>query len=401
MQAFAGLRVVDFTQVLSGPVATQLLALMGAEVIKIESPGRGDQMRAILTDDEMADRLLSPAFLTVNMGKRSVALDLADDTGRAVALKLADTADVVVENFRPGVAAKLGIDAETIRARNSRVIYCSISGYGQDGPKSGEKAYDSAIQADSGLMTLTGHPETGPTRTGFMGVDFMTGQAAAFAIASALLRRERTGEGQVLDVAMMDAAMVMMAPQMADYLVRGNVAGLIGNGSAMPQPTIGGFSTADGFVNMVSVTSPQQEAALKALGLGDMLDDPRFATMEARRDNAKEGQIVVGAVMAQKTTAEWLDILKPAGVPVQAVRTLPEVAMDAQWSYRGVMATADGIEGLDETATLIGAPFMADTDGPMTVALPPGRVGQHTREVLEELGCDRDEIAAVLEAGVD
>ena len=396
MQAFSGFTVVDFTQVLSGPVATQMLALMGAEVIKIEPPGQGDQMRSILTDAEMAAKLLSPAFLTVNLGKRSVALDLKSEAGRAAAHILTARADVVVENFRPGVAAKLGIDAASVRKRNSTVVYCSISGYGQDGPKSGERAYDSAVQADSGLMTLTGHPETGPTRTGFMGIDLMTGMSAAFAISAALLRRERSGEGQVIDVAMMDTAMAMMAPQMADYLVRGNLPELIGNGSALAQPTVGGFHTADGYVNIMTVTPTQQEAALKAMGLGALLDDPRFASMEARRTHAEAGREHVVAMLASKSTADWLKILKDAGVPVQAVRTFPEVAADDQWRHRGVMVRAEGIDGLDGPATLIGAPFITDADGPNDHAVPPGTVGQHTQEVLAQHGFTEAEIDAVL-----
>lgn len=396
MQAFTGITVVDFTQVLSGPIATQMLALMGADVIKIEPPGQGDQARSILTDAEMAARLLSPAFLTVNLGKRSVALDLKSAVGRTAAHTLTARADVVVENFRPGAAKRLGIDAESVRARNPNVVYCSISGYGQDGPKSSERAYDSAVQADSGLMTLTGYPETGPTRTGFMGVDFMSGMTAAFAISSALLRRERTGEGQVIDVAMMDAAMTMMAPQMADYLVRGNMPELLGNGSAVAQPTVGGFHTADGYVNIMTVTPAQQEAALKAMGLEALLDDPRFATMAARRTNSEAGREHVVAALASRPTAEWLRILKDAGVPVQAVREFPEVAADAQWRHRGVMVRAEDIDGMDDPATLIGAPFIADADGPDDHAVPPGAVGQHTREVLAQFGCTDAEIDAVL-----
>jgi formyl-CoA transferase len=220
MKAFEGLKVVDFTQVISGPVATQMFALLGANVIKIEPLGKGDEMRTLLTDPEMAARFLSPGFMTNNMGKRSLALDLKSAQDKAIAHKLIDEADVVVENFRPGVAKRLGIDYDSIKSRNPNVVYCSISGYGQKGPKSTDGAYDTAIQADAGLMALTGNDETGPLRAGFLAVDMYTGMSAAFAISSALYRRQATGAGQFVDVAMYDSALMMGCTQMSDFLVR-------------------------------------------------------------------------------------------------------------------------------------------------------------------------------------
>lgn len=193
MRAYQGLKIIDFTQMIAGPIATQMFSLLGAEVIKIESPVKGDQMRRTLTDPDMAARHLAPSFLSANIGKRSIALNLKSKDGQEVVQKLIRTADVVVENFRAGVAKSLHIDYDTVKALNPKVVFCSISGYGQTGPRSGEKAYDTAIQANSGMMALTGHPETGPTRTGFLAVDTFTGMSSAFAIASALARRHQTG----------------------------------------------------------------------------------------------------------------------------------------------------------------------------------------------------------------
>ncbi|MEP3114568.1 CoA transferase [Nisaea sp.] len=397
MRAFKGVRVIDFSRVLSGPVAAQMLGLLDADVIKVEPTGDGDQLRGVLTDPEMAAKRMSPAFLTVNLNKRSIALDLKSDAGRAAAAKLVENADVVVENFVPGVAAKLGIDYESVRAANPNVVYCSISGYGQNGPKSGERAYDVAVQADSGMMTLTGHPETGPTRVGFMLIDMTTGISAAYAIASALYRRAVTGQGQYLDVAMYDTALQMMSCQAADYMMRGNHPGLLGNGSPTAQPTAGAFETSDGILLLATLTSAQQEGCFRALGLEESLLDPRYSTEPARQENFKTGLALIQAAMKSRTTEEWLPILKKHGVAVQAVRDLDTSLSDPQLAHRGILVDASG-SGLKEKTDLIGAPFLANEDGPLQEATAPVTVGQDTREVLEELGCTPDEIDAILDS---
>ena len=396
MRAYEGLKIVDFTQVLAGPISTQMFSLLGAEVVKIEAPIKGDQLRTTLTDAEMVAKRLSPAFLTVNLGKKSLAIDLKSDKGREIAYRLIDDADVVVENFRPGVAKKLGIDYETLKKRKSDLVYCSISGYGQVGPRSGDKAYDSAIQAASGLFTLNGHEESGPTRIGIMVIDMFTGANAAFAISSALYRRGKTGKGQYVDVAMYDSALMIAAAQMADYMVRGNIPPLIGNESPTRQPTAGVFETSDGIVLIATITPDQNIAMLKAAGLIHMLEDPRFATFEARQANLKAGLELVGEAMRTKTTAEWIDIMNKAGVVVQAVRTLGEATSDPQLEHRGILVTADNVHGFDEALRLVGAPFIANEDSPMNVATPPGKVGQHTEEVLRGLGYGDREIAKIL-----
>jgi len=399
MKAFEGLKVVDFTQVVSGPVATQMLSLLGADVIKIEPPGNGDEMRLLLTDPEMAARFLSPGFLTINMAKRSLSLDLKSEQGRAAVAKLMDTADVVVENFRPGVAKRLGVDYATLKPRNPNVVYCSISGYGQEGPKSTDGAYDTAIQADAGLMSLTGTPESGPTRTGFLAVDTFTGMSAAFAISSALYRREKTGAGQFLDVSMYDSALVLAGTQMSDFMVRGNVAPRTGNRSPSGQPTNGGFKTADGMILLVALTRNHQEKAFQVLGMEALLSDPRYATPDARYQNAGSARTLIGEHLLTRTSDEWMQAFKAVNVPVQKVRTLAEAVDDPQLAHRGVRVRAEGITGLDESVSLIGAPFIANEDGPMTKATPPGKVGEHTRDILAELGYSQDEIDQIVTTG--
>ncbi len=401
MRAFKGVRVIDFTRVLSGPLSTQMLALLDADVIKVEPPGKGDQLRGVLTDPEMAEEGLSPAFLTANLNKRSIALDLKSETGRAVAAKLTASADVVVENFVPGVAAKLGIDYESVHKTNPNVVYCSVSGYGQTGPKSHEKAYDSAIQADSGIMSLTGHPESGPTRVGFMLVDVASGISAAYAIASALYRREVTGKGQYLDVAMFDTAMQLMCCQAADYMVRGHQPPLMGNESPIDQPTSGTFRAKDGLVLLATLTTGQQEACFKALNLSDSLKDPRFATETERQKNLAAGRKLIQSVLETTTVEEWLPVLKSHGVPVQPVRSLKQAAADPQLAHRGILVdTAFGTKTVRQ-ATLVGAPFVASEDGPKREATSPASVGQHSREVLEELGCSPAEIDEILAENQD
>ncbi|MGO1500697.1 MAG: CaiB/BaiF CoA transferase family protein [Marinobacter sp.] len=396
MKAFEGLKVVDFTQVVSGPMATQMLSLLGADVIKIETPGKGDEMRLLLTDPEMAARFLAPSFLTNNMGKRSLALNLKSDQGRAVVAKMMDEADVIIENFRPGVAKRLGIDYATVKPRNPNVIYCSVSGYGQEGPKSTDGAYDTSIQADAGLMALTGYPETGPTRAGFLAVDTFTGMSAAFAISSALYRREKTGAGQFLDVAMYDSALVLGGSQMADFMVRGNVAPRCGNRSPTGQPTNGGFKTADGMILLVALTRVQQEKAFKVLQMESLLDDPLYATPEARYQNGDSARVLIAERLLTHSSDEWMRLFKEVSVPVQKVRTLAEAVGDPQLAHRGVKVLAEGITGLEHPVNLIGAPFIANEDGPMTKAKPPGKVGEHTAEVLAELGYSPADIKQIL-----
>jgi len=397
MRAYKGIRVIDFTQALSGPMATQLLALLDADVVKIEPPGSGDQLRGVLTDRDTAARRQSPAFLTANLNKRSLALDLKNPAGRNAVQKLLAGADVVVENFVPGVARRLGIDYETVRASNPDVIYCSVSGYGQTGPRCGERAYDSAIQADAGMMSLTGHPETGPTRTGFMLVDVATGISAAYAISSALFRRERTGKGQYLDVAMFDSALQLMCCQAAEYLVNGALPPLAGNDSPMAQPTSGTFATADGMILTATLTSAQQEATFEAIGRSDLLDDPRFSSEANREANLEAGRAIVRSALAARSTAHWLTQLKARGVPVQAVRDLDEALGDPQLAARGLLVNA-GLppDRSGNTPPLIGAPFITPEDGPLAHAVPPVEVGADSEAILREIGLSDPEIDQLL-----
>ncbi|MCP5371933.1 MAG: CoA transferase [Hyphomicrobiales bacterium] len=398
-QAFAGLRVVEFGHVISAPVSAQVLALLGAEVVKVENPGDGDMMRRTFTDAELADRLQAPGFLTSNLGKRSIALDLKSEAGRAVAWKLVERADVVIENYRVGVMRRMGFGYDAVRARNPRVIYCSISGYGQEGPRAEEPAYDSAIQAVSGMMSHNGHPETGPTRTSFLAVDTSTGLIAALAVSSALVRRERFGVGQYLDVAMLDAALVLQSVAYANYTVRGDVPELFGNSSPARLPTSNSYETAHGHVLVAALTEAQQRAVFQVVGLAHLLDDPRFADTEARKAHRLEARAVLAEAFMAKTNREWVAELNAAGVPAQPVLTLPETIADPQLQHRGIRVRATDVAGFDAPLELLGVPFNADQDPPTRDAAPPATVGADSDAVLADLGYGADEVAALRAAG--
>jgi CoA:oxalate CoA-transferase len=399
-QAFLGIRVVDFTQVLAGPFATQQLAMLGADVIKIEEPSVGDQTRAMgtgATTSSMQAPGMTPTFMSCNTGKRSLTLNLKHEYARDVVLRLVKSADVVVENFRPGVMARLGFDYDTCVALNPDLIYCSISGYGQLGPKSGIAAYDGAVQADSGMMAITGTPDSGPLRTGYMPVDMSTALNAAFAISAALYRRGATGLGQRLDVAMIDTAVVMQTAQFARYLDSGEMPERIGNRSPTGQPTANVFSTSDSFLQVLALRQNQVEKLFGALDISDKLAQPQFVSSDARVEHYDVVSACVSERMLSNTTEHWYQALLDAGVPVARIRDFSEVRADPQFAQRNVFIDVPNPSG-EGTNTVIGTGYIADSDGPKAGRVAPG-LGEHTHDVLSELGFGTNEIEKFRAAG--
>jgi crotonobetainyl-CoA:carnitine CoA-transferase CaiB-like acyl-CoA transferase len=294
---FANVRIIDFTRVLAGPFASYQLALMGADVIKIEAHG-GDDMRYGGADKAWSARGMAPGWLAVNANKRSLTLDLKKPEGIAIAKRLAESADVVIENFRPGVMDGLGIGYEALSAINPRLIYCAVSGFGQTGPERGAAAFDGMIQAMSGLMSITGHAETGPTRAGFPACDVTAGATAAFGVASALYQRTHTGRGQLVDVAMLDAMLAFLGGQVAEWTVTGKRPPQAGNLSVTRKPTGDMFPTADGYIVLAVMTDRQFESLMRAIGRPEAAADPRFADWDKRIANAGALRAIIVEALA-------------------------------------------------------------------------------------------------------
>lgn len=399
MRAFEGVRVIDFSQVLSGPFCTAQLALLGADVIKIEQPGVGDQARGLLSDERGRRTGISAMFVAVNAGKRAIAIDLKHARAKAVVFRLIETAHAVVQNFRPGVIDRLGFGYEAVRAVNPAIVYGSVSGFGQRGPKSHAPAYDGAIQAISGMMSTTGHVETGPTRTGAALIDMATGMTAAFALASALYRQKATGEGQHVDVAMLDTALAFHGPLLCYYMLSGVAPELFGNGSMVRLPTADSFPTKAGDVLMSVLTDAQTKALCAELGRPDLLDDPRFASRDRRMANHAAMRAELVAAFATDSAQNWETRLADAGVPIAEVSTIPKAIDHPQLAHRGVIFDMAAPKGFDAPIKGVGTGFIASEDGPRADRPPPA-MGEHTDSILAEAGYGPAEIGELKQAGI-
>jgi crotonobetainyl-CoA:carnitine CoA-transferase CaiB-like acyl-CoA transferase len=399
---FEGVTILDFSHVLTGPYASSLFALCGARVIKIEQPGIGDLTRKGSSNPVLAERGLSPGFQAVNVGKEAITIDLKSEEGVAIVKQLAARADVVLENFRPGVLDRLGLGQRQLSAINPALIYCSISGFGQDGPLAQEPAYDGKIQAMSGIMSMTGEIDGSPMRAGFAIADNIAGLNAAFAIAAALHQRGDSGRGQVIDVAMLDSMLSLMAPTVLDYLTTGEAPKRIGNMAISKQPTADLFQTADGHILLAVNTDAQVATLLREIGRDDLADDPRFTDRHARVEHADALVAAVTAGLARATSAEWEARLNKAGAPCGMINTIPDILGHAHVGHRGQMFQIDNadctVQG-EGPAHFVNTGFQFLHGGP-TTDRPPPMLGQDTEALLEELGYTPDTIAGLKERGV-
>jgi crotonobetainyl-CoA:carnitine CoA-transferase CaiB-like acyl-CoA transferase len=394
-QPLEGYRIADFSHVMAGPYASHLMRLLGAEVIKIEAPGRGDAMR-YYGHDRRYDGM-APAFIGVNAGKRSIALDLKKPEALEAARRIVAGCDVVLENFRPGVMARLGLGYEDACKLRPDIVYCSVSGYGQSGPMRDYPAIDNIVQATSGMMSLGGEPTDPPMRVGFPAVDTLTGQTAAFAILAALLRRERSGGGEYIDVAMLDASLAFMTSAVVPYLVTGTALERTGNTGYSGQPTAAMFPAGDDHLLSLGVVQPNQFAALARLvGKPEWLDDPRYATPDLRRANGAALTAELTAMLAAKSAAEWETVMSGAGIPCGVVRNVAEAASLDQIAGRRMRLPLT-IPGLPdrEDVEIINAGFLFTEDGP-TVSDRPPHLGEHGDAILADLGYDAPARAAIL-----
>ena len=379
-QVLEGIRIADFSHVMAGPYATHLLRVLGAEVIKVEAPGRGDAMRYYGTDRRYDG--MAPAFIAVNAGKKSMVLDLKQPDDLQSARALVGRCDVVVENFRPGVMQRLGLDYAAVKTLNPRVVYCSVSGYGQSGPRRDWPAIDNIVQATSGMMSLGGDPDGPPMRVGFPVVDTLTGQTAAFAILAALLRRERSGEGDFIDVAMFDATLAFMASAVVPWLVTGRALERTGNTGYSGQPTSALFKARDGHsISLGVVQQHQFELLARLLEQPQWLTDPLFRDPDTRRQNAAAVQQALSAVLASRDAAEWEQLLSAAGIPCGMVRDIGEAMSLPALEQRGLRIALNmpGLPVREEVAVL-GAGFLSAQAGKAELPPPPAH-GQHTGEI--------------------
>ena len=389
-KAFAGVRILDFTHYLAGPFCTFQLAVQGAEVIKVEAIG-GDAMRLSGTSPEWTQRQLSPSWMAVNANKRSMTLDLTKPAAREIVERLAAEVDVVCENFRPGVLERRGMGWSQLSKINPRLIYCGISGFGSTGPERGTASFDGKIQAMSGLMSLTGEPVNGPMRAGFAVADITTGITAAFAVASALFQRTHTGEGQFVDVAMLDSMVGFLSGQVAEYTTTGQRHEQLGNGSVSGKPTADRFRCGKGFLVLAVLTDKQFGNLMRALGREEALRDPRFADWPSRSANKGALRELIEDAMSEGDPASWERRLVDADAPCGQVNSIADVTAHPQLAHREMIQDVQTPYG---PVRLAGSAFrMAHGTGGLDrpISLP----GEHTDEVLASIGYDAQAIAAL------
>lgn len=393
----AGIKVLDLTNVLAGPFCCHQLVHFGADVIKIEMPGRGDLARQLGADADLNDKLMGVSFLAQNAGKRSITLDLKKDRGKEVFKTIVSKSDVVVENFRPGVMDRLGVGFGDLGQVNSKLVYCAISGFGQDGPMRNLPAYDQIIQGLSGVMSITGSTETGPLRVGYPMSDTIGGLTAAMAICAALAGRDKNG-GTFIDVSMLEATLATMGWVVSNFLIAGVTPQPFGNENFTSAPS-GTFEAQDGPLNIAANKQEQYELLCQVINRPDLIEHSSYKTRELRKENRYDLKAELENTLGNKPARDWAQELNAVGVPAGAVLSVPEILAHPQITERGMIGDFKSDPGTNRDIKLVRTGVKVD-GAPPSVSEPPPRLGEHNFEVYAEFGFCTDDVNALLEEGV-
>ncbi len=398
---FSGIKVLAAVRVLAAPFATYQLALQGADVLTIENPKEHDSMRTAAGDHgtELNAQRMGTGFLAQNSNKRAITLNLSAPEGQAIFRQLAAEADVVVENLIAGTMPRYGLGYEDLKKLNPKLIYCSVTGFGQTGPYAKKAAIDMAIQAAGGIMSMSGTPESGPLKVGFTVVDYTTGYAAALAIVSALYHRAMTDEGQHIDIAMLDTALAMNSASVARAATLGRLSTLAGNGSGHGGFITDVFRCKEGQLSIAASTALRRQKLYKSIDREDIPLDPRFATIELCRENYDALYAEIEKTLMAKTAIEWEDIILSGGAAAMAVRDLNQALAHPQIEHRGFIHRFERDASLDASIAVPKAPYQFSAT-PGGIHSPPPRFGQHTDAVLGELGYSAGQIAELRKTGV-
>ena len=397
MKLLEGVRVLDLTNVLAGPFCCYQLAQLGADVIKVEVPRFGDLARQLGADPELNKRLMGASFLAQNAGKRSVTINLKSPAGKEVFYRLVATADVVVENFRPGVMDRLGLGYEVLRKAKANLICCAISGFGKDGPLKDNPAYDQIVQGISGVMSVTGDKQTAPLRVGFPVADTIGGITSAFAIAAALFRRDRSGRGEFVDVSMLEATLITMGWAVSNWLIAGVMPEPIGNENITASPS-GTFKTAAGLLNIAANKQEQFETLCELIGRKELASDPRYANREDRKKRRYELKADLESALTGKSAKEWSLLFNQHDVPAGEVLSIPEILEHPQITERGLVKHFQAAPGTNREIAVVRAGFRLASGDPKP-ASPPPLLGADTQKILEEIGYNGESIAKLKAEG--
>lgn len=393
----SGIRVLDLTNVLAGPFCCHQLAHLGADVVKVEVPGRGDLARQLGADSELNERHMGVSFLAQNAGKRSITLNLKAEKGAELFKRIVAQCDVVVENFRPGVMDRLGVGYEVLKGVNDRLIYCAISGFGQDGPMRDMPAYDHIIQGIAGVMSITGAPDTAPYRVGYPMCDTIGGLTAAMAINAALAGREQHG-GTMIDVSMLEATLATMGWIVSNYLIAGVDPKPLGNENFTSAPS-GTFLASDGPLNIAANKQEQFEELCKVINREDLVAHPAYVTRDLRKQNRYALKEEIETALKERPAAEWAEVLNSVGVPSGTVLGVAEILAHPQIAGRGMLGEFHDVPGTGRDIRLARTGVKIDGEAP-AVDAPPPRLGEHNGEVYKAFGLSEDEIRACEKEGV-